>query len=287
MCGKKSFLVLKEFSRESLYSCVKLFHSWNQILKRVIFSLLKKIYINSQGNLYLRVKKFQEIFFFHVLNQAIQCFFYFSCMKLNDKRFFVYIFFMHESGFFFFFMCETRWKTSCTVHGLVREAIVLLSCDNICALWWWAATYGITERVGNKTPDAQPCQTVKISFQWLHSCKVLGKNFTRTQESAACLDFMITSSQFRATCVHFFSTARQEQLICLEKVLIRKVFCWSVLLGWKLAQIWFLMAHTWRPVGWRLSLEQVGHNCRHVVYIAWELVSTVSKTRAWVENNQM
>lgn len=104
MCGKKSFLVLKEFSRESLYSCVKLFHSWNQILKRVIFSLLKKIYINSQGNLYLRVKKFQEIFFFHVLNRAIQCFFYFSCMKLNDKRFFVYIFFMHESGFFFFFV---------------------------------------------------------------------------------------------------------------------------------------------------------------------------------------
>lgn len=295
---KKSFQILfyvwkKKFSgfkriltRIFIFMC-ETFSFMKPDFKKGYFFIIEKNIYKFSGKSFSSCEKISGDFFFPCLEPGDTMFFYFSCMKLNDKRFFVYIFFMHESGFFFFFMCETRWKTSCTVHGLVREAIVLLSCDNICALWWWAATYGITERVGNKTPDAQPCQTVKISFQWLHSCKVLGKNFTSTQESAACLDFMITSSQFRATCVHFFSTARQEQLICLEKVLIRKVFCWSVLLGWKLAQIWFLMAHTWRPVGWRLSLEQVGHNCRHVVYIAWELVSTVSKTRAWVENNQM
>lgn len=47
------------------------------------------------------------------------------------------------------------------------------------------------------------------------------------------------------------------------------------------------MAHGWRPLSLKLLLEGVGRNCRHVVYIAWELVSTVSKTRAWVEKNQM
>lgn len=49
------------------------------------------------------------------------------------------------------------------------------------------------------------------------------------------------------------------------------------------------MAHTGDVEHWllKLCLERVGHNCRHVVYIAWELVSTVSKTRAWVGKNQM
>lgn len=42
-----------------------------------------------------------------------------------------------------------------------------------------------------------------------------------------------------------------------------------------------------KAIGFKVVSGTIGHNCRHVVYIAWELVSTVSKTRAWVDKNQM
>lgn len=40
-------------------------------------------------------------------------------------------------------------------------------------------------------------------------------------------------------------------------------------------------------IGFEMCLELADHNSRHDVCTAWELVSTVSKARAWVEKNQM
>lgn len=87
-----------------------------------------------------------------------------------------------------------------------------------CQFWLNTETYAITEReLQTRCQTAQCCQTAKISLQCLHSCEVpssqgnLRKMFyTRTQESTAFFDLIITLSLFRAKCLQVFSATKQQ-----------------------------------------------------------------------------
>lgn len=151
-------------------------------------------------------------------------------------------------------------------------------------MWSWRELE--TRRQAHK-----PSQTAKMSFQCLHSCQVpsssWGKIFHRTQKPKAFFDFMITLSPFRATCVQVFSAQQSSWFLfkrCQSyKSSTKVIFFWKEKLR-AYGSWWHKDEGNWI---WSCVWNRSGHNRRHVVYVAWELVSTVSKTRAWVEKNQM